>query len=168
MLARQSANRSPRPATTVHTAHMQTAISCVPEDGFDAVLDIDNETGDSNTMTFETTVGTAFSTAHESMRSVSESVSGEMGFQLLNIFSESLKVSSETGYDWTRASSRADQRELTLSLTATAPGHTRVTFEQAVGRCVGPDVDGGDDDVVRTEMFRVTTFDYSTGETRVR
>jgi hypothetical protein len=70
------------------------------------------------------------------------------------MFSDTLGVSTTTGYDWGQVSSEAKSEVITVTVEAKAPPGLILQIEQAVGHCGGNDV--------QTELFKINTIDPGT------
>lgn len=134
---------------------VQTPPSCDPEDGFDVVLICDNTRGMVDvSCTYSHTVGTSYSEEMEEGFSASASVESHMQSDFFGLFSMTLDVSANTGYNWSDVTDTTKEEETTIIVDATAPAGLVLVVEQAVGHC--------GDSVSRTEMFQISHYN-STG-----
>ena len=80
---------------------------------------------------------------------------------MFDLFADTLKVSVETGYDWTDVSSETMDESHTVAVSEPVPSGETLRIEQAVGHCSGNDAN--------TDMFKFISANGTTGETlRVR
>merc|ERR1711860_45001 len=77
-------------------------------------------------------------------------LAAEMKIQFFGLFSASLGLSVETGFDWTHTSTAVQSDIVTIRVSADAPPGMVLTIEQTVGHCGGS--------TVNTAMFRTSTY----------
>jgi len=125
-------------------------INCVPEDGYEVILQYDNKKGKTPiTLTYTKTIGISLSVEVQKSFSVSNTSTSSISQRLFWIFSLTNTWSQKTTYDW--SVKVAADFSVTTSLEAQItiqPGKT-IQILQAVGKC-------GDSEV-RTSLFKVKT-----------
>lgn len=128
--------------------------NCTPSDSWSTVAYLDNSASPIPTkLTYENTVGTAWSSEILQAFDVHYSVDLAMKQSFFKLFSKI--VLSNTGYNWQSISSKAKSEEKSYITETTVPAGARVKIEQALGHCGASEV--------KTEMF-VKTYHYITGE----
>jgi len=128
-------------------------ITCVPEDGFEVILQYDNRKGKTPiTLKYTKTIGISLSVEVQQSFSVTNTTTATVAVRLHKIFA-SLQKSQKTKYDW--SVKVAADFSVTTSLESEItilPGKS-IQLLQAVGKC-------GDSEV-RTSLFKVKTLkDY--------
>jgi len=127
-------------------------INCVPEDGYEVILQYDNKKGKTPiTLTYTKTIGISLSAEVQASFSVSNTKTSSISHRLWWRFSRTNTWSKTTTYDW--SVKVAADFSVTTSLEAQItiqPGKT-IQILQAVGKC-------GDSEV-RTSLFKVKTLE---------
>jgi len=123
--------------------------SCVPEDGFDVVLDCDATNAIVDTeCNYMKTMGTTYTETYSNSMSLDVTVKAAMEAKFFDFFSEKIGVSVSTGYDWSYVSSETVSKEESIEIKGTAPAGYVLRIEQAIGHCDG--------NKAKTELFRIT------------
>jgi len=126
-------------------------INCVPEDGYEVILQYDNKKGKTPiTLTYKKTIGLSLSAEVQKSLTVSNTTTSSISRRFFRIFSLTNTWSSTTTYNW-RVKVAADF-SVTTSLESKItiqPGKS-IQLLQAVGKC-------GDSEV-RTSLFKVKTL----------
>merc|ERR1712029_88216 len=128
-------------------------IDCVPEDGYEVILQYDNKKGKTPiTLSYTKTIGISLSAEVQASFSVTNTKTTTIAFRFWTIFA-SLQKSQTTKYDWSVKVARDFSETTSLESEITIlPGKT-IQILQAVGKC-------GDSEV-RTSLFKVKTLkDY--------
>merc|ERR1712243_111542 len=129
-------------------------INCVPEDGYEVILQYDNKKGKTPiTLTYTKTIGISLSAEVQESLTVSNTTTRSLSHRFFRIFSTTTTFSSTTTYNW-KEKVEADFSVTTSleSKTTIQPGKS-IQLLQAVGKC-------GDSEV-RTSLFKVKTLkDY--------
>jgi len=130
---------------------VQQPVTCVPEDGYTVVLTCDNTINTVSTFcSFFRSIGTAYEASMAESMNIDVTIAEEMTIQLFRLFSNTLGISVETGYNWEHTTSEVQSTVQSVEVDAEAPAGTMLTIEQTVGFCGGS--------VVNTDMFRTSTY----------
>jgi len=128
---------------------IQKPVTCAPEDQYEVVLYCDNTMGQVTTScTYEKAIGTKYSTSLSSSMSIDVTIEEELTAQFFGLFSETLGISTTTGYNWEYVSDSTMGQLETFTVSAEAPPGLVLVIEQAVGHCDGS--------TAHTEMFRTS------------
>jgi len=129
-------------------------INCVPEDGYEVILQYDNKKGKTPiTLTYTKTIGISLSAEVQASFSVSNTKTSSISHRLWWIFHTTLTHtwSQTTTYDWSVKVAADFSATTSLEAQITIqPGKT-IQILQAVGKC-------GDSEV-RTSLFKVKTLE---------
>merc|ERR1719378_2003804 len=125
-------------------------INCVPEDGYEVILQYDNKKGKTPiTLTYTKTIGISLSAEIQASFSVSNTSTSSISQRLFWIFSLTNTWSQTTTYDWSVKVAADFSATTSLEAQITIqPGKT-IQILQAVGKC-------GDSEG-RTSLFKVKT-----------
>merc|ERR1719300_211838 len=131
-------------------------INCVPEDGYEVILQYDNKKGKTPiTLTYTKTIGISLSAEIQASFSVSNTKTSSISHRFWWIFFQHFTVtqtsSQTTTYDWSVKVAADFSATTSLEAQITIqPGKT-IQILQAVGKC-------GDSEV-RTSLFKVKTLE---------
>jgi len=147
------ASNGPVPGPKSFKCRCHYPINCVPEDGYEVILQYDNRKGKTPiTLTYTKTIGISLSAEVKKSFSVSNTTTSSISFRLWWLFHTTLTntASQTTTYDWS-VKVAADFSAITSleSKITILPGKT-IQILQAVGKC-------GDSEV-RTSLFKVKTL----------
>jgi len=130
----------------------QDPITCVPEDGWERIMQCDNSDGSTiTTCKYKKTIGTTYSTEVQNSMSIDLSIADSLEASYFTLFSETLSISASTGYDWTHTSSEAKSEEHSYEVDTEVPPGTVVMIDGAIGRCGGS--------TSKTELFKISSYD---------
>jgi len=125
-------------------------ITCVPEEGFEVILQYDNRKGKTPvTLKYTKTIGLSLSVAVQKSLSVTNTTTSAVAIRFWNIFA-SLEKSQTTQYNWSvRVEADFSVTTSLESEITILPGKS-IQILQAVGKC--------GDSRVRTSLFKVKTL----------
>jgi len=130
----------------------QEPIICVPEDGWERIMQCDNSEGSTaTTCKYKKTIGTTYSSEVQNSMSIDVSIEEAMEASYFTLLSETLGISASTGYDWTRTSSETKSEEHSYEVDTDVPPGTIVMIDGAIGRCGGS--------TSKTELFKISSYD---------
>merc|ERR1712243_463386 len=126
-------------------------INCVPEDGYEVILQYDNKKGKTPiTLTYTKTIGISLSAEVQGSLTVSNTTSRSLYRRFFRIFSTTTTFSSTTSYNWKEKVAADFSLTSSLESKITIQPGKSIQLLQAVGKC-------GDSEV-RTSLFKVKTL----------
>ncbi|XP_022784929.1 uncharacterized protein LOC111325380 [Stylophora pistillata] len=139
------------------------AIDCDPEEKLEFLQKVINEhSTQTATKKVIITKGMSSSKTSSTGGSSSTTVSGEIGFQVMNVFSAKFGVSHTTGHNWNTGSTRTEFQQVTSEISIPVEPGDEVSVYQVVGECKNSD---GTVFTMKTPTYRIKGKDGST-ETR--
>jgi len=131
---------------------VQQPVTCVPEDGYDVLIQCDNVVNNftSTSCSYTRTIGTKYETSLVFDMGIDVTISEEISVQFFRMFSETLGISATTGFNWQFVSNSVQGEQTEVKVDVEAPPGTTATIEQTIGHCGGSDVN--------TDMFRTSVY----------
>lgn len=130
----------------------QEPIICVPEDGWERIMQCDNSDGSTaTTCKYKKTIGTTYSSEVQNSMSIDVTIEESLEASYFTLLSETLGISASTGYDWTLTSTETKSEEHSYEVDTDVPPGTIVMIDGAIGKCGGS--------TSKTELFKISSYD---------
>ena len=106
---------------------MQQMPTCVPEDKWDPILYCNNVLGTTpTTCSYTQSIGNNIEETFTMGMDLGINVQYAVEAGFWEIFSESISVSADTGYNWSYMSKSSQSKTTTITVSATAPAGTKI------------------------------------------
>ncbi|KAL9986717.1 hypothetical protein ACROYT_G000903 [Oculina patagonica] len=127
-------------------------IDCDPTDKYVFLASLRNDKTNKANLKVTITKGMTQSKTTSSGGSASVTVSGEVGFDVLEVFSVKLGVSGTTGFDWSSSSTASSFQQRSYEISVPVDGGDEVNVYQVIGEC---DNDDGTKYTVETTKYEI-------------